>query len=181
MPNFPYISLHGNPPDLPIKAQKKQQIFFRLTACVPLWGRRVFSFQTIRLTVKPKLKLTFYEFCLDVVLHVHVEMPVDMGTITDISGVVGKHFVHGFRVALMRLYYRFAGEQFAYGKSPPFPAVSDTRQAVYAALRYCMSARTACRFPFAYNAGNSKGKFLPASAGVAWTGRRQGRAHARSS
>lgn len=65
-------------------------------------------------TVKTKFELAFYEFCLDVVLHIYVEMPVDMGTIADISGIVGKYLIHGFRVALVRLYNRFVWEKSAH-------------------------------------------------------------------
>lgn len=55
------------------------------------------------LSLKTELELAFYELSLDVVLYICVEMPVDMGAVTDISGVVGKHLVNGFRVTLMRL------------------------------------------------------------------------------
>lgn len=86
------------------KSAKKQQIFFRLTACMCRCNeRRIFSFQTTRLTVKAELELTFYEFCLDVVLHIYVEMPIDMGAVADISGIMGKYLVHSFWVTLMRL------------------------------------------------------------------------------
>ena len=70
-------------------------------------GRRLFSFQTIWLTVKPEFKLAFYEFCLDVVLHIHIKIPVDVGAVADKSGVMGKHLIHSCRVALMHLYNRF--------------------------------------------------------------------------
>ena len=106
-------------------------------------------------------------------LNLGADFPVYFGTVSDISGVVGKNGVDCVRVALMRLDDCFIGEKFIHTGSPPFPSEAVARQAGYAAPLCCVSGRYVRRSLSAAGAGSNSGKFLPVPAPAKGQGQRQ--------
>lgn len=84
-------------------------------------------------------------------------MPVNVGVIADISGIMGKDGVDRFRLSVGSLYDCFIGEKSAHGLTPPFPPAVGTSQGKCAVRLCCVSVRTACRFPHGLNVQEVQG------------------------
>ena len=85
-------------------------------------------------------------------------MPVNVGVIADISGIMGKDGVDRFRLSVGSLYDCFIGEKSAHGLTPPFPPAVGTSQGKCAVRLCCVSVRTACRFPHGLDVQRSTGR-----------------------
>ena len=154
--NFPYFYTIQS-----AFSKSGQQIFFRLTAHVPLWGGGYSVVNSS--TVKPELEKALYQLGFDVVLHIHVIVSVDSGEVLDISGIPGKDSVYSCRVALLRLHYRFKGEKsVAHSLTPPFPHIAAAGRCGYAARCCSAFSRNFPQFPFVSAHKNNRDISFPA-------------------